>query len=234
MQRHAVERQRGRALPLVDPEDARRGQRNPLPIRDPPCEPAAFPRLGRGERPEPFDRQRSVGPPHDGQRRAAGGNLAGLQGPRPEQLEGIDRESEDGEPDRRVRRRVRPGLLAGEPHVRDPEHRRPAAPVGVDRCELDLPIGDAAQPRLDFRAVASELGKEHPQPPERRGAEQRDPGERVCARAQQPAAEPLLAERRRLVAGAHGRPETGARRCAPPRRSRFRASGRMLRPRPVC
>ena len=211
MQRHAVERQRARTVPLVGPEDARGGQRNPLPIRNPPCEPAALPRPGRCDPSESLDRQRSVRPPHDGQRRTAGGNLAGLQDPRTEQFERIDREPEDGKPERRVRRRIRPGLLPGEPHVRDSEHRRPAAPVGLDRSELDLPIGDAAQPRLDLRAVASELGEEHPQPPERSGAEQRDPGEHVCARTQQLAAEPLLAARRLLVAGAHGLPEAGAR-----------------------
>ena len=270
MQGHAVERQRRQAALLVDPHDARREQRDLRLALHPLHETAAPPRPGRRGTLELPDRERSVGPPYDGERRAADGDVARLQGPRPEQIERIDREPEIGDADGTIRRcarrgpvrirrgpirlrrspvrlrpdpvRIRPGpvrihrcvrsgLVAGEPHVLDPKHRRPATPLDVDHADLDLPVGDAAEPFLDLRAMAPELGQEHPQPRERHGAEQRHPGERVGAPAQQRSAEPVRTARRPHVAGVHDPPEMGAGRYAPPPRPRFRAPGPMLRPR---
>ena len=99
MQGHAVERQRRQAALLVDPHDARREQRDPRLARHPPHETADPSRLGRRAILELPDRQRSIGAPYEGERRTADGDVARLQGPRPEQIERIDREPEIGDPD---------------------------------------------------------------------------------------------------------------------------------------
>ena len=79
MQRHAGERQPAHTALLVDPEDARREQRDALLAQHPLRETVGLVRLGRRELSELLDRERSIGPPHDGERCAAGRDLARLQ-----------------------------------------------------------------------------------------------------------------------------------------------------------
>ena len=231
MKRHPFERHRAEAVPLVDPDDARGKQRQVRLVQHPPRETGARTRSTGRVLPESGlgDRERSVGPLRHDERRASGGDLPRTEGARAEQVEQIDGEGEIGEPERCVRRRVGRDLAPGEPHVPDSKHRRPAAPVGIDGPDLDLPVGGAAQPLLDLRPIVAELRQQEPQPHERDGREHHEARQQVRHPAHELPAGSAGGRCRWGLFGAHGPALGRARRCVPPRRSGPR-SGRPTRP----